>query len=324
MKIEDVLRDTLADMAHEQPPPPPARFLQAVGGRRRGSRGVALAAAAAVAVLAAGSTVAVRGLAGGEAVPGAVPAERGSGRASTSPEPDRPEVLVPVQDGLRLVDVLPRLARATGRPLAEFERASRNGAALGLPAYAKGRLEGFAFPDTYRISPGTSAEEVLASMVKRFRRTADEVHLEDAARRAGRTPREIMIIASIVQAEAARTADMPKIARVIYNRLGHKPPMRLQMDSPLLYALGKYAVQATNEELRSRSRYNTYRFPGLPPGPIGNPGRAAIEAALHPATGPWLYYVAVDPATGETRFIGSQAEYLRLLDGLRQKRKGTS
>ncbi|MEV0148369.1 MULTISPECIES: endolytic transglycosylase MltG [unclassified Nonomuraea] len=335
MKIEDVLRDTLADMAHEEPPPPAERFLRAAApnpgprGMRpaaRTPRGMALAAAAAVVVLATGTVVGVQGLSGERPAPAVPtgPATRPSGDVAASAEREPGGAVVVMKDGLRLADVLPKLAKASGRPLEEFERAARKGAALGLPAYANGSLEGFAFPGTYRISPGSSAEEVLASMVTRFNRTADDVHLEDAARRAGRTPREIMITASIVQAEASRAADMPKIARVIYNRLDHRPPMKLHVDSPLLYALGKYGVHATTDQLRSPSRYNTYRFPGLPPGPIGNPGRDAVEAALHPATGSWLYYVAVDPATGETRFLGSDAEYRRLLDDLVRKRNGAS
>lgn len=176
-----------------------------------------------------------------------------------------------------------QLSTATGRPLVEFERAAKDGRALGLPAYAKGALEGFAFPATYEVSPTSSPDELLAAMVTRFNRVAENSNLVDGARRVGRTPLEIMTIASIVQAESTNRRDMPKIARVIYNRLNHTPEMRLQVASPTMYAMNKFGIKASNEDLKSRSRYNTYARLGLPPGPICNPGADAIEAALKPA-----------------------------------------
>ncbi|MEV0201854.1 endolytic transglycosylase MltG [Nonomuraea sp. NPDC050691] len=317
MNIEDVLRDTLADMAHEEPPPAPERFLRAVAPRPRGARrrGMALAAAAAVAVLAAGTGAAVRGMSGERLEPAVStgPMTRATGEATASTEPGRADVGVIVKEGLRLADVLRKFAKASGRPLEEWERAARNVSELGLPDYANGSLEGFAFPGVYQVAPGPRPELVLAGMVNLHRGTADQLGLVEGARRLGRSPRDIMIIASIVQAESSSRQDMPKVARTIYNRLGHKPPMALNMDSPLMYALGKYSVAASREDLKSRSRYNTYRYKGLPPGPITNPGRDAIEAALRPATGSWLYYVEVDPKTGATKFAGSRAELERLL-----------
>ncbi|MBN6052473.1 endolytic transglycosylase MltG, partial [Nonomuraea sp. RK-328] len=316
MNIEDVLRDTLADMAHEEPPPPPGRFLRAAASRPRAVRpgGMALAAAAAVAVLAAGTVVAVRGLSDERLAPSVSsgPMTRATGEISANAERGR-AVVVTMKEGLRLADVLRRLAEATGIPLQEFERAARNGAALGLPSYANGSLEGFASPAIYEVGPGRSAERILADMVGMHRATADQLGLVEGARRLGRSPRDIMIVASIVQAESVSREEMPKVARTIYNRLDHRPPMKLQMDSPLLYALGKYSVEASREDLKSRSRYNTYRYKGLPPAPINNPGRDAIEAALQPATGSWLYYVTVDPKTGATKFARSGAEFEQLI-----------
>ncbi|NUW29904.1 endolytic transglycosylase MltG [Nonomuraea sp. SMC257] len=277
-------------------------------------RGMALAAAAAVAVLAAGTVAGVRGLSGERPAPAVAtgPMTRATGEDAASAAPGR-VTAVTVRDGYRLADVLRKLAQASGRPLAEFERAAKDGAALGLPDYAKGSLEGFASPGTYEVAPGRSAQQILADMVKQHRSTADWLGLVEGARRLGRGPRDVMIVASIVQAESSSLADMPKVARTIYNRLDHRPPMMLKMDSPLMYALGKYAVEASDDDLKSRSRYNTYRYHGLPPGPILNPGRDAIEAALRPATGSWLYYVVVDPKTGATKFAGSPAEYETLV-----------
>ena len=94
---------------------------------------------------------------------------------------------------------------------------------------------------------------------------------------------------------------------MIYNRLAQGIP--LQLDSTVLYGLGKFGIIASDAELTSPSPYNTYRHTGLPPGPIDNPGDAAIKAVLHPSPGNWLYFVTVNPKTGETRFTASQAQF---------------
>ncbi|MFF4411973.1 endolytic transglycosylase MltG [Streptosporangium sp. NPDC001559] len=308
MNIEDLLRETLSDMAHEEQPPPPGRFVQAGRGRPR-RRGLALVAAAAVTVMAVGSALAAQGLSSSRGV---------AGQGTASVEAGRGRITLTVREGLRLSQVLERLSAATGRPRAEFERAAKDGGALGLPSYARGALEGFAFPGTYEVSPTSGPGEILAAMVTRFDRVAGDSDLVDGARRAGRTPLEILIIASIVQAESADKRDMPKIARVVHNRLNHTPGLRLQLDSTVLYGLGKYGAKASQEDLRSRSPYNTYARRGLPPGPICNPGADAMAAALKPAAGPWLYFVTTDPKRGVTKFASSEAEFLKLAEEYRR------
>ena len=308
MNIEDLVRETLSDMAGREQPPPPSRFLRAIGGRSR-HRGLALAAAAAVTVMALGSTLVVGGLSSRVAAPEGSTGQ-GPGEAAVEIEQERNRVTV--REGLRLSQLLEQLATATGRPLAEFRRAARDGEALGLPAYAKGALEGFAFPGTYEVSSASSPEEILAAMVARFERAAENAKLVEGARRIGRTPLEILTIASIVEAESANGRDMPKIARVIHNRLNHTPAMSLQVDSTVRYGLDKYGARVSNEDLRSPSRYNTYRHLGLPPGPIGNPGADAIEAALRPAPGTWLFFVLTDPKKGVMKFATSDSEFLKL------------
>ncbi|MEV6157290.1 endolytic transglycosylase MltG [Nonomuraea sp. NPDC052129] len=311
MNIEDLLRETLSDMAHEEQPPPPGRFLQVKQGRSR-RRGLALAAAAAVTVMAVGSTLVVQGL---SSVSKDV---AGQGSGETLVETKQGQITLTVKEGLRLSQILEQLSTATGRPLVEFQRAAKDGRALGLPAYAKGALEGFAFPGTYEVSPTSSPAEILAAMVTRFNRAAEESNLVKGARRVGRTPLEILTIASIVQAESIDKRAMPKIARVIENRLKHRPEMELRMDSTVLYGLNKLGASASTEDLKSRSRYNTYARLGLPPGPICNPGADAIEAALKPDAGPWLYFVTVDPKTGVTKFAGSPSEYDTLVEEYRK------
>ncbi|MFC0863901.1 endolytic transglycosylase MltG [Sphaerimonospora cavernae] len=219
-----------------------------------------------------------------------------------------------IREGLRLSKIFTELSTATGRPVSEFRKAAKED--LGLPSYAKGRLEGYAFPATYEISPKQTPKQILAKMVERFTQTAERLDLDVQAKQLGFTPRQIMIIASIVQAESGSAQDMPKVARVIYNRLGHNPQMTLSMDSTVMYGLGKYGIAATHADLESTSRYNTYKYLGLPPGPISNPGEHAIEAALKPADGNWLFFVTVDPKRGITKFTDSDTEHQRFVEEL--------
>lgn len=219
---------------------------------------------------------------------------------------------VTLTEGLRLSDTYKMLAEKTGRSVKEFEAAAKR-EDLGLPEYARGKLEGYAFPATYEFQPNDTPGEMLARMVERYHQAAEDLDLEESARKLGYTPHQIIVIASIIQAEAGRHEDMPKIARVIYNRLNHEPEMKLAMDSTVMYAWGRYRTAATHAELEIKSPYNTYKHLGLPPGPIANPGEHAIEAALNPAKGPWLFFVATDPKSNVTKFATTEAERQALL-----------
>lgn len=219
---------------------------------------------------------------------------------------------VVITEGLRLTEAVHDLAEGTGIPAKEFEEILKNPETLELPTYAKGKPEGFLFPATYPVDPGTTAEGLLYDMVSRFRQEAERLRLEERARKVGMTPYEIVTVASIVEAEARRPRDFPKVARVIYNRLNadDKWLNKLQMDSTVHYAVNKSGrVSTTSEDRQNPSPYNTYVHPGLPPGPINSPGAAALEAALNPAEGDWLYFVAVNPDTGETRFASTWEEH---------------
>ncbi|MEV4563236.1 endolytic transglycosylase MltG [Nonomuraea sp. NPDC049419] len=217
-----------------------------------------------------------------------------------------------IAEGLRLSQTLSQLAEKTGKPLEEFNAAAKDVGSLDLPKYARGKLEGYAFPATYEFQPNSTPKQILTAMVKRYNQTAEKYDIESGAKDLGFTPHELITIASIVQAEAGRQEDMAKIARVIYNRL--KLPMNLAMDSTVMYALKKHGTYATFAETRNtKSRYNTYKYAGLPPGPIANPGDHAIEAALNPAKGPWLFFVATDPKSQVTEFATTEAEHNALV-----------
>ena len=178
---------------------------------------------------------------------------------------------------------------------------------LGLPAFANGKAEGYLFPATYEVLPHETALGVLKGMVQRFDQEAATVNLAAAAKQVHLTKGQVIIMASLVQAEGGRLSDYPKIARVIYNRMAQGIP--LQLDSTVLYGLNTFGILANDQQLNSSSPYNTYRHKGLTPGPIDSPGNAAIQAVLHPAPGNWLYFVTVNPKTGETLFTSSQTQF---------------
>ncbi len=210
-------------------------------------------------------------------------------------------------EGLRLNQAVEESVAATEIPRGDFEAALGEPGALGLPVWAKDRPEGFLFPATYDIAGDETAGALLKSFVSRFNQASAEVGLEERSAEVGLKPYKVLTIASIVQAEVP-PADFPKAARVIYNRL--KQGMPLQMDSTVAYALGINDIQLNEDQLATSSPYNTYENKGLPPGPINSPGEAAMEAALDPAEGDWLYFVTVNPATGETKFTADYEEFL--------------
>lgn len=205
-----------------------------------------------------------------------------------------------VAEGKRVSEIVDIIAKA-GIPKKDLQAAVADPAALGVPGWAKGKkagvkqpLEGFLFPATYELQPSDTAVTVLSAMV---RRTLDEL---DAAGVPENKRWAVLTEASVVEAEGGSAEDFPKVARVIDNRLKAKMP--LQMDSTVSYAVNRYGITTTAQERASTSRYNTYRYPGLPAGPINSPGAAAIEAVMNPAQGTWLFFVTVDPDTGLTRF----------------------
>lgn len=208
---------------------------------------------------------------------------------------------VTIREGLWKSETFAALSKGTGTPVADYVAAAKDTASLGLPSSAKGNLEGYLFPATYEFPDGASAADQLRTMVAK---SVEELT------RLGVAPADMektVVIASIVQAEGQRAADLPKIARVIDNRLAK--PMRLQLDSTVSYGVQKRAITTTDAERAAANGYNTYVRDGLPVGPISNPGAAAIQAATTPATGPWLYFVAVNPDTGETKFATTDAEH---------------
>ncbi|HSE08202.1 MAG TPA: endolytic transglycosylase MltG [Nocardioidaceae bacterium] len=220
---------------------------------------------------------------------------------------------VTIPEGYTVEQIVDTLAEKTDFSKKKYDKVLSRPAAIGLPAYAKGNPEGYLFPATYMVPPNATPKSILTMMVDRWRQAAEEANLEAAAKRLGYTPAELMVVASLVEAESNRDADRGKVSRVIYNRLETDATGGLlQIDAAVNYAHDRQlGVALTLEDLEIDSPYNTYKNPGLPPTPIEAPGDAAIAAAANPTDGPWVYYVTVNLRTGETKFTEDYDEFLK-------------
>ena len=181
-----------------------------------------------------------------------------------------------------------------------------NFAAYGAPRHTS-NLEGFLFPDTYQLVEPISVEKLVGDQLRTFREQFARVNLA-YARSQHLTPYDVLIVASMVQAEAATAHDAPLVASVIYNRL--RIGMPLQIDATTRYATGNYTKPLTQSQLSSASPYNTRVHKGLPPTPIDNPGLAAIKAAAQPAKTNYLYFVAKVCGNGSSVFESSYNQFL--------------
>jgi uncharacterized YceG family protein len=192
-----------------------------------------------------------------------------------------------------------------------YRRASLSSPALDLRRYrAAGAksLEGFLFPATYELKRGAGAEDLVAKQIEAFKEQFATVDLR-RAKRKNLTPYDVLIIASMVEREAGVAKDRPLIASVIYNRL--KAGIPLGIDATIRFALGNWTEPLKESELASTTPYNTRKFAGLPPGPIGNPGLESIEAAANPAQTDYLFFVVKPCGEGEHAFSETDAEFQR-------------
>jgi UPF0755 protein len=182
-------------------------------------------------------------------------------------------------------------------PAKEFLDAAKNAALVSAIDPDAKDLEGYLFPDTYKMPRRSTPEQLVARMVKSFM-LALTPDLIDAAEARQLTVRQFVTLASIVEKETGNKDERPLVAAVYANRL--RIGMALQCDPTVIYALdrlGRYTGNLTRDDLQFDSRYNTYRYPGLPPGPIASPGRASLEAAAHPADADYLYFVSRNDGT---------------------------
>ena len=226
---------------------------------------------------------------------------------------NRMRSVVTIPEGFTVDQIVATLAKKTDFSARQFKKVLAHPAKIGLPSYARGNAEGYLFPATYELPPNATPVSILTTMVQRWDQAAKEADLDQAASKLGYTPQQLMVVASLVEAESNRAQDRGKVARVIYNRLEtDKTNKLLQIDATVNYGIGRnLGVGLTTDDLQVDSPYNTYKNPGLPPTPIEAPGDDAIEAAAHPTDGPWIYYVTVNLRTGETKFTDSYDTFLK-------------
>jgi UPF0755 protein len=220
---------------------------------------------------------------------------------------------VTIPEGYSLAQILPLLQRVLHVPAESLDAAVRDSALRAQLHVPTPTLEGYLFPDTYLLLPGTSARQAVGEMVKRFER--EWTHRDDAQLAAlGLTRHQVMTMASIVEKEAKVAAERPVIAGVYYNRL--RLGMPLQADPTVQYALGRHVDRLLYKDLDVSSPYNTYQNVGLPPGPIASPGGPSIQAALRPATVPYLYFVAAPD--GHHEFRSTLEEHTNAVQAIRR------
>lgn len=192
---------------------------------------------------------------------------------------------------------------------AEFRKAATNASLVADLDPEARDLEGYLFPETYALSRGTTAAQLVAQMVDAFK-TALTPETRTAAHHAGLSVRQLVTLASLVEKETGTAAERPLVAAVYANRL--KIGMGMQADPTVIYALqqaNQYDGNLTREDLQFDSPYNTYRYAGLPPGPIAAPGKASLEAAAKPADVDYLYFVSKND--GSHVFASTLAEHNR-------------
>lgn len=219
---------------------------------------------------------------------------------------------VTIPEGYDLRQITPMLAKALGVPEDSIDAAVADTAwqhSLDIPIKS---LEGYLFPATYSFADGTTAREAVKAMIEAFE--AAWKNIPNAAERLQAlaiSRHDAMTMASIVETEAKRPEERVIISAVYWNRV--KKGMKLQADPTVQYALPAHVARVFYKDLEVDSKFNTYKYEGLPPGPIASPGLASIEAALNPANVPYLYFVAHPDGHHEFRTTGAEHEQAKAM-----------
>lgn len=225
---------------------------------------------------------------------------------------NRVEGKVVVREGARIRDIVKEISAHTDIDSDDVIEALKEPDSIDLPAEANGNPEGYLFPASYVVERGTSAEELLSRMVAKTVEVEQDLDMANTAKSVDLNKEEVLTMASILEYEANQADDYPKVARVLFNRLDDG--MRLQLDSTVSYVSKREGdVWTTEKERKNPSSYNTYKHDGLPPGPIGSPGKETIEAVLKPANGDWMYFVP-DFETNKTVFSTTWQEHEKAVE----------
>lgn len=201
---------------------------------------------------------------------------------------------VTIPEGLTVEEIAELLARMAIVDKERFLAEAANPELLSALGLQDKTIEGYLFPNTYQFTPSTPEKEIILIMTEQFRKVFEPLVNGDR-RHSDLTPYEILTLASIIEKEAGIEAERPLVSAVFHNRL--KLNMPLQSDPTVIYGIKGFNGNLTRKDLQHPSPYNTYRIPSLPPGPICNPGLSSIQAALQPASVPYLYFVSKNDGT---------------------------
>jgi UPF0755 protein len=196
---------------------------------------------------------------------------------------------VTIPEGLTVKEIAELLAKLAIVEKEQFLAAAENPELLSSLGLQEKGIEGYLFPNTYHFTPETPPREILSAMTEQFRKVFEPL-ASQAKESNGLTFHEILTLASIIEKETGLDSERPLVSAVFHNRLKRRMP--LQSDPTVIYGLKNFNGNLTRKDLQDPNPYNTYRIPGLPPGPICNPGFSSIKAALHPASVPFLYFVS--------------------------------
>jgi len=215
-------------------------------------------------------------------------------------------VIVP--EGLRAEKIWAVLSEATDIPVEDFEAAAKDYTSFGVPENDAKSLEGYLWPGRYDVPEDATAGEVISMMTDRMQTELEKLGV------APEDEHRVLTLASIAEKEARDPDDYGRVVRTLENRLegvgeAKGKPMKLQLDSTVAYFTGSDTISTTPAQRKQDSPYNTYLHEGLPVGPISNPGKATIQAAIDPPEGDWLYWVTVNTDTGETKFAATYSEH---------------
>lgn len=237
---------------------------------------------------------------------------------------------VVIPEGFNIFDIAQAIQNAGLGSSEEFLKVATSDTALIADLAPDARtLEGYLFPNTYEFTRMQTMQEMAAAMVKQFRQVAHEIGLTTDVKMTdvkstdapGNDVQQTVILASIIEKETAAAEERPLVASVYYNRMAKHG--ELQADPSVIYAellQGSYSGALHHADMQFNSDYNTYTHPGLPPGPIGNPGKSSLEAAMHPADTDYLYFVS--NGNGHHRFAHSLEEHNKNVAAYRKAMNG--
>ena len=205
-----------------------------------------------------------------------------------------------IKEGLRAGVIFQVLSESTGIAASDFQTLFTQPEVFGLDARLQ-NIEGYLFPATYTFNPGASAKDILQVMVDRMTQEVNGFGIP------AKQVHEVLTLASVIQKEARLQDDFYRVSRTFLNRLDIG--MHLQSDATVSYGVGGNTVSTSSADRADNNGYNTYLHAGLPVGPISAPGSVAIDAALHPVSGKWLYFCTINLETGETVFSETWAQH---------------